>query len=105
LYSIFPNTTVLLHKGIAQVMTVFPDGPHQAVLRSAMLAPTDEAGAELRHGYYQTYWQTMEEDFQVLESIHANLRAGAIERLLVGQQEYLLTEYHRAIDAALDGKL
>lgn len=105
LFAIFPNTTVLVHKGIAQVMTVFPDGPARAVLKSAMLAPADDAGAELRHGYYQTYWQTMEEDFEVLESMQANLQAGATERLLVGRQEYLLAAYHRSIDAAIDGSL
>ncbi len=106
LFSIFPNTTVLVHKGIAQVMTVSPDGPGRAHLRSAMLAPTDdEAGAELRHGYYQTYWQTMEEDFEVLESMQANLQAGAVDRLLVGRQELLLTAYHAAIDAAVEGSL
>lgn len=106
LYSIFPNTTVLLHRGIAQVMTVFPDGPGRAVLRSGMLAsPADDDGGELRHAYYQTYWQTMEEDFQVLESIQTNLAAGATERLLVGRQEFLLADYHRSIDAAVEGSL
>lgn len=106
LYSIFPNTTVLLHRGIAQVMTVFPEGPGRAVLRSGMLAaPTDDDGGELRHAYYQTYWQTMEEDFQVLESMQANLSARATERLLIGRQEFLLADYHRAIDAAVEGSL
>lgn len=105
LYSIFPNTTVLVHAGFAQVMTVLPVDVDTAELTSGMLVPkgpvTDEASF-LRRFHYETYWKTMEEDIQVCESMQSNMRSGANTHLLVGRQEWILDAYHRAVAQAVE---
>ena len=108
LYSVFPNTTLLVHSGFVQVLSSFPAGVDSAVLQAGMLVPkgpVDADEAALRQFHYDTYWKTMEEDLAMCESTQSSLRSGANAELLFGRYEHVLAEYHAAVRAALEGRL
>lgn len=108
LYGIFPNTTILVHAGYAQVLSTFPVDVGTATLRGGMLVPKGPVTGEDAHKrklYYDTYWATMEEDIEVCESMQQGFASGANEDVLFGRQEGILGLYHAAVEAALVGEL
>jgi len=105
-YALFPNTTLLLHMGYVQLLSVFPVDTDTSIVCTAMLVPpgaVDYTEVFRRKQHHDTYWATMEEDLAVCEQMQANMRTGANAALRVGRAEALLVAFHRTVDGMLDG--
>jgi phenylpropionate dioxygenase-like ring-hydroxylating dioxygenase large terminal subunit len=105
-YALFPNTTLLLHMGYVQLLSVFPVDTDTSIVRTAMLVPSGPVDYEevfRRKQHHEGYWSTMEEDLTICEQMQANMRTGANAALRVGRAEALLAAFHRTVEAMLDG--
>jgi phenylpropionate dioxygenase-like ring-hydroxylating dioxygenase large terminal subunit len=103
-YALFPNTTMLLHMGYVQLLSVFPVDTDTSIVRTAMLVPpgaVDYTEVFQRKRHHDTYWATMEEDLTVCEQMQANMRSGANDALRLGRAETLLAAFHRTVDTML----
>jgi phenylpropionate dioxygenase-like ring-hydroxylating dioxygenase large terminal subunit len=103
-YALFPNTTLLLHMGYVQLLSVFPVTTDSSIVRAAMLVPSgpvDYTEVHKRKRHHETYWATMEEDLTVCEQMQANMRTGANQALRCGRAEALVPAFHRTVDEAL----
>lgn len=103
-YLLFPNTLVLLSAVSANVLTVFPDGPHRTRVQAATLVPKGTTEKYLRP-LYKRYWATINEDIVVSEPIQASARAGGDLQMWFGSNEFLLSHFHDQIAAAIRGDL
>lgn len=107
-YALFPNTTLLLHMGYVQLLSVFPVDPDTSIVRTAMLVPPGQVDYQevyRRKRHHETYWATMEEDLTVCEQVQANMRTGANATLRVGRSEALLALFHRTVDTMVAGSI
>jgi phenylpropionate dioxygenase-like ring-hydroxylating dioxygenase large terminal subunit len=103
-YALFPNTTLLLHMGYVQLLSIFPIDADTSIAHAAMLVPpgaVDYAEVHKRKRHHETYWATMEEDLAVCEQMQANMRTGANRALRLGRAEALVGAFHRTVDAML----
>ncbi len=103
-YFLFPNTLVLLSAVSANILTVFPNGPHATVVKAATLVPPGTTERYLRP-LYKRYWATIDEDIIVSEPIQASARANGDLKLWFGANEFLLSHFHDSIAGALRGEL
>jgi phenylpropionate dioxygenase-like ring-hydroxylating dioxygenase large terminal subunit len=103
-YALFPNTTMLLHYGYLQLLSVFPVDADTTIMHGAMLVPAGEVDyAEVyrRKFHHDGYWATMAEDMAVCEQMQANMRTGANGVLRFARAEGLLPAFHRTVAAML----
>ncbi len=108
LYSLFPNTCILVHAGYVQVLSPFPVDTDTTVLVGGMLVPKGPVSNEEafeRKFHYDTYWKTMEEDMLICESMQATMRSGANDELILGRYEQVVTQFHANVEDALTGSL
>jgi phenylpropionate dioxygenase-like ring-hydroxylating dioxygenase large terminal subunit len=104
IYSVFPNTIVLVQPDHAMVLTLWPAAVDRTVVLAGMLIPeapsTDKAIA-----YWQKnetiFWDAIEEDVEMGERIQATLASGANPTLTCGRAEHLIGKYQQALDRAL----
>ncbi|MGE3174201.1 MAG: aromatic ring-hydroxylating dioxygenase subunit alpha [Planctomycetota bacterium] len=104
-YALFPNTTLLLHMGYVELLSVFPVDTDTSKVRTAMLVPggaVDYQEVFQRKSHLETYLSTMEEDLTVCEQMQANMRTGANAALRLGRAESLLAQFHRTVDRVVD---
>ena len=105
LYALLPNTILLVEPDHAQMMQVFPDGAGRTLVRSCMLVPERPASEKAREHWARNetiFYDALEEDFAMMESIQRGLASGANAHLTFGRYEKLPAAFHRAIEAALD---
>jgi phenylpropionate dioxygenase-like ring-hydroxylating dioxygenase large terminal subunit len=107
-WAIFPNTTILYHLGVGQLLSAFPVAPDESILRGGLMCPSGPAdmGEILRRKSHDDgYWATMEEDMDICESMQSTMGSGAQDDLVFGRNEFLLPHYHARVDDALEGRL
>ncbi len=101
IYTLFPNTIVLVEPDHAVVMTVWPQGPEHVVLDSMALVPeppqTDKA-RDYWNRNMKIFWDALDEDYDMMESMQSTLRSGANERLRFGRFEWLSTRFHDIVE-------
>jgi len=104
LYTIFPNSFMLVQPDHASFFSVYPDGPEASVIESYTLLPELPASEKA-----ERHWQknidilvsAIEEDFSMGESIQRGMRSGANESFVFGRYEQSLAWFHEETDAAL----
>jgi phenylpropionate dioxygenase-like ring-hydroxylating dioxygenase large terminal subunit len=104
LYYFFPGTIVLLEPDHAQVASVWPVSPDRTIVTGATLIPEAPASDKARAHWDKNvhlFWNTLGEDFALMESKHSTLRAGANRELTFGRFEHSAAWFHEAVDAAL----
>ncbi len=104
-YAMFPNTTLLLHDGFVQMLSVFPIDPDTSLVRTAMLVPPGPADAAEEHRrvcHHALYLSTMAEDLAACEQMQANMRTGANAVLRLGRAEGLVAAFDRTVDDLLE---
>jgi phenylpropionate dioxygenase-like ring-hydroxylating dioxygenase large terminal subunit len=101
IYALFPNTIVLVEPDHAMTMTVWPDGPENVVLDSVALIP-EEPQTEKARDYWdrnmRIFWNALDEDYDMMESMQSTMRSGANEHLRFGRFEWLSTKFHEIVD-------
>lgn len=108
LYFFFPGTIVLLEPDHAQIAQVWPLSPDRTLVTGATLIPEAPASEKARAHWDKNvhiFWNTLIEDFALMESKHSTLRAGANSELVFGRFEHSAAWFHEAVDAALAGAL
>lgn len=103
-YSLFPNTLVLLSHFAAHVLSVFPDGLGKAKAHGFTLVPPGTADSFKRE-FFDVYWSTMLEDIEVSETIQISAAAVPEAVWWRGRNEHLIRRFNASIDAALAGDL
>ncbi len=105
LYTVFPNTIVLVQPDHVATMTVWPDGVGRTVVQGGTLVPeppaTDKARAYWRRNQ-DIFYDAIDEDFEMIESIQRGLAAAAQPALRLGRMEWIIEDYHRGLEAAMD---
>lgn len=106
LYFFFPGTVVLLEPDHAQVVQIWPAAADRTIVTGATLIPetptTDKARAHWDKNV-QIFWNTLAEDFALMESKQSTLGAGANTDLVFGRFEHSAAWFHEAVDAGLAG--
>lgn len=105
LYTLFPNTGILIQPDHATVLHTFPTGPATTRIESYTLIPEPPETEKARR-----YWDAnnaifcaaIDEDYQMGESIQRGLAAGANRSLRFGRFEQALGYFHDAVERALD---
>lgn len=101
IYTMFPNTIVLVEPDHAMVMTVWPQGPEKVVLDSVALVP-EPPQTEKARDYWdrnmKIFWDALDEDYDMMESMQSTLRSGANDRLRFGRFEWLSTRFHDIVE-------
>ncbi len=101
IYALFPNTIILVEPDHAMVMTVWPQGPEHIVLDSVALIP-EEPQTEKARDYWdrnmKIFWDALDEDYDMMESMQSTMRSGANERLRFGRYEWLSTRFHEIVE-------
>ncbi|MGE0733848.1 MAG: aromatic ring-hydroxylating dioxygenase subunit alpha [Alphaproteobacteria bacterium] len=104
LYSIFPNTVVLVEPDHAQIMQVWPTAIDRTLVTSCMFLPEAPADDKAREHWAKNatiFFNALEEDFDMMESIQCGLATGANEELRFGRYEHQSAAFHRAVEASL----
>ncbi|MEM9300760.1 MAG: SRPBCC family protein [Pseudomonadota bacterium] len=104
LYSLFPNTQLLVMQDHIAWIWMTPVSAAQTRLRIATLAPASEINAGQAEHWERNQaitMTTLAEDFTIGESIQAGLSSGANEDLLFGRFEGALETFNGLVDAAL----
>jgi phenylpropionate dioxygenase-like ring-hydroxylating dioxygenase large terminal subunit len=107
-YLIFPNTLALWAGEGVQVLSAFPQATGSSIMQGARLECAAEGtaqGKEHAAAFYDIYWKTIGEDIQVSETIQQTASAPLGAPLLLGSNEFLLSAFHRNLEAALRGDL
>lgn len=104
LYFIFPNLTVLVQPDHATVLAVFPKGVDDCVVMGATLIP-DPAASEKARSHWdknvKIFWDALDEDFQMGQSIQAGIRSGANTHATFGRFEHACGWFHDSLDRRL----
>jgi choline monooxygenase len=106
IWLLFPNTTIFFLHDTAQVTTLFPVDTDRCRFSSVMLrkpGPVDAREQERLDFIHQSFWATMAEDHRVCESIQAAARGGGLREYVLGRMEFLIANFHQALDDALEG--
>jgi phenylpropionate dioxygenase-like ring-hydroxylating dioxygenase large terminal subunit len=104
LYAVLPNTILLVEPDHAQMMQVFPEGPGRTLVRSCMLVPERPESEKAKAHWAKNeaiFYEALEEDFAMMESIQRGLASGANTQLTFGRYECLPAAFHRAVEAAI----
>ena len=101
IYALFPNTIMLVEPDHTMVMTVWPDGPENVVLDSIALIP-EEPQTDKARDYWdrnmKIFWDALDEDYDMMESMQSTLRSGANEHLRFGRFEWLSERFHEIVE-------
>jgi phenylpropionate dioxygenase-like ring-hydroxylating dioxygenase large terminal subunit len=104
IYSVFPNTVVLVQPDHAMVLTLWPEAVDRTNVLAGMLIPehpsTEKAVAYWRKNE-KIFWDAIEEDVEMGERIQSTLASGANPALLCGRAEHLIGKFANALDRAL----
>ena len=104
LYFFFPGTIVLLEPDHAQIASVWPVTPERTLVTGATLIPeapkSDKARAHWDKNVH-IFWNTLAEDFALMESKHSTLRSGANTELTFGRFEHSAAWFHAAVDESV----
>jgi phenylpropionate dioxygenase-like ring-hydroxylating dioxygenase large terminal subunit len=104
LYTVFPNTLLLVQPDHVSVFHVYPDGIDATRIEHYTLVPelpADERGARYWDKNLAILHGAIEEDFAMGESIQRGLASGANEELLFGRYEQALSWFHTHVSEAL----
>ncbi len=103
LYTLFPTTSLLVQQDHIAWIQQDPVGVDQTRLRLVTLAPKEASDQEAHwarnHAITKT---TLEEDFDIGESIQASFAAAANETLLFGRFEGALDKFNQAVEGCLN---
>lgn len=106
LYSIFPNTIVLVQPDHATVMQVFPTGePGRSKVFWGSLIPEPPATEKAKAHWdanLKIFIDAIDEDYDLAESIQRGLASGGNEKLTFGRYEHQVLTFHAAVDRALE---
>ena len=104
LYSLFPGSQFLVQEDHFVWIQGMPIAPDRTLLRLATVVPASEITPEKR-GYWQRHHQlttvTLDEDFDLGESIQKGLTSGANSHLNFGRFEGALGRFNDAVDRAI----
>jgi choline monooxygenase len=107
IWMIFPNTTIFFLHDTAQVTSLFPVDAGHCRFSSTMLrkaGPVDARMQEHLDFVHSSFWETMEEDHKVCESIQAAASGDGPSEYLFGRLEFAISAFHAAVADALDGR-
>jgi phenylpropionate dioxygenase-like ring-hydroxylating dioxygenase large terminal subunit len=108
-YSIFPNTTLVLHPDYTSIIGVFPVAPDHTRYVHTMLVP-EEPRTDKARAHYERSFDLIEngvfrsEDLFIAEQMQLGMTAGADDALLFGGFEQPAAWFHDEIARRLDGK-
>ncbi|MBP6818482.1 MAG: Rieske 2Fe-2S domain-containing protein [Ferrovibrio sp.] len=104
LYFFFPNLIVLVQPDHATVMITSPQGTDACMIQGAALIPepalTEKARAHWDKNV-KIFWDALDEDFQMGQSIQAGFRSGANSHITFGRFEHPCGWFHAALDKAM----
>lgn len=105
-YQLFPNIIVAALSSHTSVLVLEPLSASQTRAHSWSLTNSDEPGAEDEARRDAAFVSTSgaAEDREVVRAIQRGMAAGANEVFTFGLYESAIGHFHRALDAALDGK-
>ena len=107
-YSLFPNTVILLELDHAMVMTIWPQGPEKSIVDSIALIP-EEPASEKARGHWdrnmKVFWDALDEDYDLMESMQSTMRSGANRALRFGRFERCSAHFHEAVERAMAGAI
>ncbi len=102
IYTLFPTTQLLVQQDHIVWITQDPLSPNESEMRLATLVPKARADEQehwaRNHAITTT---TLNEDFDIGESIQAGLASGANQHMTFGRFEGALAEFHRIADTYL----
>ena len=106
LYTILPSSQFLVQQDHLVWITSEPIAADTTLLRLSTLVPTEGALAD---GKDQAHWKrnhaittmTLDEDFDIGESIQSSLSAGANDTMLFGRYEGALKVFNKTIESYL----
>lgn len=105
LYTIFPNTIILVQPDHAAIMQTFPttDVGRSMVFWGTLIpeAPSTEKAKAHWDANLKVFIDAIEEDYDMAESIQRGLSGGANSHLTFGRYEYQVMTFHDAIDRAM----
>lgn len=103
LYSLFPTTNFLVQSDHVVWITQTPLAPNKTKLRIATLVPkSDLAQTDHWQKSHAITIKTLDEDFDIGESIQENLDAGAVHELIFGRFEGALTKFSETVQRFLE---
>lgn len=104
LYTLFPNTLVLIEPDHINVSIVYPDGVDHCYLINFTLLPQqpDEKKAAYFRRNNKILYAALEEDFSMAGDVQKGLKSGANSTLLHGRFEQGLNYFHQSIDKLCD---
>jgi hypothetical protein len=85
---------------------MWPIAPGRTIVTGATLIPEAPASERARAHWdknVQIFWNTLAEDFALMESKQSTLGAGANMELVFGRFEHSAAWFHEAVDAGLAG--
>lgn len=99
LYTLFPNTLLLVEPDHVNVSIVFPEGVGQTHLINFTLLP--EKPSEKGMAYFRKnnaiLYEALEEDFSMATDVQNSLRSGALEEFQHGRFEQGLSYFHQTV--------
>ncbi len=105
LYSIFPNTIVLIQPDHATIMQTYPTETvgQSKVYWSTLIPAPPETDKAIAHwdANLKVFIDAIEEDYDMAESIQRGLGSGANGHLTFGRYEHQVLAFHDAVDRAL----
>jgi phenylpropionate dioxygenase-like ring-hydroxylating dioxygenase large terminal subunit len=108
IYSLFPNTLLLLQGDHAELARVFPQEGRvdRATMELSLYVPQAPSREEERVHWEKNMQLVLNvvtgEDFSVGRTIQAGLQSGAQTHTVFGRNEPAMIHYHRSLRAALD---
>ncbi|MEL6664175.1 MAG: SRPBCC family protein, partial [Pseudomonadota bacterium] len=104
LYTLFPSTALLVQQDHIAWISQEPISAGQTRVRVSTLAPAAEADkADHWARNHAITTTTLEEDFEVGESVQSTLGSGANTHMLFGRFEGALDAFNQTVEAHLDG--
>jgi phenylpropionate dioxygenase-like ring-hydroxylating dioxygenase large terminal subunit len=105
-YWIFPNTFIFMFGPFVHVISIYPETTSKCTVTStALIDPShvDEPRREAFRLAYDSYWQTIDEDVAIVESVQAGLSSGANRELLIGRYEHhIKMHFHDVLQRLLE---
>ncbi|WP_299979424.1 aromatic ring-hydroxylating dioxygenase subunit alpha [uncultured Pseudoteredinibacter sp.] len=106
-YQLFPNVALLVQEDHIAMFIMKPVSPSEVEITFQMLIPKD-GFAQREQAYWDRNHQiteiTLNEDFEMGESIQSGIRSGANKHLRFGLSEWGLAKLEQFIDQAIAGK-
>lgn len=104
LYYVFPNTILLVQPDHVSWLRVYPGATDRTLFEGATLVPS-ALNTDERLQYWEknvdVFYEAVDEDWALGESIQAGLRGGANAHMTFGRYEQLLGEFHDAVERGL----